>query len=465
MDSRTLPGCVVWDLSTLAVKNGRSFVPRSMVSFRNCDFPTRKLKAKTCLKWGYGWNDSLECHVATYCDDSGEPVAQKLRFQDKQFEWRGDPGKARLWGRHLWPKGGRMIIVTEGEPDCMSVSQVGDNKWATSSIPHGASSAATSVAKDLDWLESFERVVFMYDMDDAGRKAARECARLLTPGKACIAHLPLHDASDMLVEGQGDRIVKCAWNAKPWKPEGILEGESLWRTLDASLEPGFITFPFPDLQYQTLGIRRGEIVLFGAAIFGGKSTICRQFASHWIDEGIRVGVIPLEETPGEFLRGLLGVRVKRNVKLDDPREMNLREHFDPIAKQIVCYDDRGDRTKTTILDQVRYMALADPVDIIILDHMTVMIGSQAENSNDVKYADQLMAALEALVKRTRVSMFIVQHLKQPAKGQTFEEGRMVTMSAIRRFKTYHLGEKLPNHSLPTNPSLLFGTLRSSPSRR
>ena len=51
----------------------------------------------------------------------------------------------------------------------------------------------------MEWLEGFETVVFMFDEDEPGRKAAQACAQLLTPGKAKIASLPLKDANEMLL--------------------------------------------------------------------------------------------------------------------------------------------------------------------------------------------------------------------------------------------------------------------------
>ncbi len=60
--------------------------------------------------------------------------------------------------------------MTEGEIDCLTVSQVQGNKYPVVSIPTGAASAAKVFRANFNWLESFEEVIVMFDMDDAGRK-------------------------------------------------------------------------------------------------------------------------------------------------------------------------------------------------------------------------------------------------------------------------------------------------------
>jgi twinkle protein len=106
-----------------------------------------------------------------------------------------------MYGQWLWRDGGKMLVITEGELDALSVSQVQSNKWPVVSVNDGAQSAARAVSKALEWIEKFESVIFLFDEDEHGRKAAIECAELLTPGKAKIGRLPLKDASDCLKAG------------------------------------------------------------------------------------------------------------------------------------------------------------------------------------------------------------------------------------------------------------------------
>ena len=88
-----------------------------------------------------------QVHVATYNDQQGLPSAQHLRFRDKKFIWIADDGISNLqfWGQSKWRQNhGResntFCVITEGEVDCCSVSQIQQNKFACVSLPSGTQS-------------------------------------------------------------------------------------------------------------------------------------------------------------------------------------------------------------------------------------------------------------------------------------------------------------------------------------
>ena len=58
--------------------------------------PRRGITEETCRKYGYTLGDyhGEAVQIATYRDSTGSPVAQKLRFKDKQFKFIGDTKKA-----------------------------------------------------------------------------------------------------------------------------------------------------------------------------------------------------------------------------------------------------------------------------------------------------------------------------------------------------------------------------------
>ena len=119
-------------------------------------------------------------------------------------------------------------MVTEGEIDCLTVSQyVFQNRFPVVSIPSGTNSAPKYIAKNIEWLELFDHVIFCFDNDAPGKEAAIKCAALLTPAKAKIASLPLKDASDMVQAGLGKDLIDCIYGAKIYRPDGIIQGKKL----------------------------------------------------------------------------------------------------------------------------------------------------------------------------------------------------------------------------------------------
>jgi twinkle protein len=119
----------------------------------------------------------------------------------------GDPSKITLFGQQLWRDGGKTVILTEGEIDCLSVSKVQNNRYPVVSVPSGATSAKKYIKQELEWLSKFENIVLMFDNDEAGTKASIECANILPVKKVKIARLPAKDPSDLLQKGQVNKII------------------------------------------------------------------------------------------------------------------------------------------------------------------------------------------------------------------------------------------------------------------
>jgi len=115
---------------------------------------SRKITLETAQHFGVGYGELFgeRCQVYPYMDARGRVVAQKLRFQGKRFQIVGDAKKMGLFGAHLWRDGGKYLIVTEGEVDALSYSQVQGNKWPVVSIPNGAQNALKDCKANLEWL-------------------------------------------------------------------------------------------------------------------------------------------------------------------------------------------------------------------------------------------------------------------------------------------------------------------------
>ena len=155
--------------------------PSQLLSVTPKALPSRKLTLETCTKWGYGVShyQGKPCQVATYRTEQGTPIAQKLRFADKSFlmlgnkqkESQGDKSQGDkslpLYGMHLC-SGGKIVVVTEGEIDALTVSQLQGNKWPVVSVPTGAQGAFKALKVHLNWFDGFEKVILMFDQDEPG---------------------------------------------------------------------------------------------------------------------------------------------------------------------------------------------------------------------------------------------------------------------------------------------------------
>ena len=87
------------------------------------------------------------------------------------------------------------------------------------SVPNGAKSARVSLERELEWLtEKFRKVVIVFDQDEAGEIAARECEEMLRAYSnlevAKVSNLSLKDPSAMLQAGQCPALIAAIRTAK-----------------------------------------------------------------------------------------------------------------------------------------------------------------------------------------------------------------------------------------------------------
>ena len=210
---------------------GQGFLHGEFKELRN-----RKITEQSCRKWHYqvGYHQGALCHIASFLGEDGNIIAQKIRLPNKNFISLGDFTKAGLYGSHLWSRG-KKLVVTEGEIDAISVSQIPEYKWPVVSLPNGAAGGKRVIASNLEYLNNFEEIIFMFDSDEAGQKAAKACASALPVGKAKIASLPLKDANEMLVAGREAEVIQAIWNSKVFRPDGIIDGVDLWDVVSREL--------------------------------------------------------------------------------------------------------------------------------------------------------------------------------------------------------------------------------------
>jgi twinkle protein len=406
--------------------------------------PPRSLEEETCKKFSYGIGEykGKPCHVANYLNAEGtKVVAQKLRFANKEFTITGDASAMLLYGQHLWRDGGKKVIITEGEIDALSMSQVQGNKWPVVSLPNGADAAAKSIRKSLEWLERFEQVVLLFDNDEPGRKAARECAEILTPGKACLASLPMKDANEMLKAGKTKELIDATWSAKPFRPDGIIAGTEMWEMLESFELSEGKPYPWPGLTKMTMGTRVPEIILVGAGTGVGKSEFVRQISHNLLRNHNEVtGYVALEEGKERCALGMMGLELGKRLHIDKdfatPTERLFAYQQTVGSGRFFLYDHWGSTDSDNLMNKVRYMVRGLGCTTIVLDHISIVVSgiSASEEGDERRLIDNTMTRLRSLVQELNFRCFVVAHLKA-IEGKPHEEGARVTLGHFRGSKS------------------------------
>lgn len=395
--------------------------------------PKRNITEETCRHWAYEVGEKLDgtpVQIANYCDENGVRIAQKIRTADKQFQFIGEPKKAGLYGQHLWRDGGKMVVVTEGEIDALSVSQLQSNKWPVVSVPNGAQGSAKSVAKAIEWLEKFEKVVFLFDDDEPGHKGAEECAQLLSPGKAFIGRIAgFKDANEALKAGEGPKVIDAIWGAKEYRPDGVVMVEDLFATAFVDAKQG-IPWPWQSLTDKTYGIRPRELYAFGGGVGCGKSDVFKEIALHLIALGHRVGYVAFEEAPAHSLKVLAGKYLGKRLWVPGvmATDDELAKAENVLRGKIALFDHFGAMDYETVKERMRFMVLSLGCKHIFLDHLTAL--AAAMDGDERRSIDKMMADLAAFAQQLDFTLYFVSHLTTP-EGKPHEEGGRVMEKHFR----------------------------------
>ena len=398
----------------------------------------RKLTETTCRKFGYqvGVNNGQTVQLATYRNDKGQPVAQKVRTADKKFSIVGDAKAMTLFGSHLWSNG-KKIVVCEGEIDAMSVSQIQNHKWPTVSLPNGAAAAKKAIIKNYDYLTKFEEIILMFDDDKAGRSAALDCAEVLPVGRVKIASTAPHkDPNEALVAGDYQSVIQAIFQAKDYRPDGIVTAVDVRSSIGVAEAVSAIVYPYSRLNDITKGLRSGSLVTVAAGSGVGKSTFIRELAYRCHMDGHKIGMMMLEETVKRTAEGLVGIHLNKNITVDPDgtSKDEILASFDDLTKdqQFYLFDHFGSTDMETIVSRIRYMNKALGCQVIFLDHISILVsGLTGSVSDERRLVDDIMTKLRTLVQELEICLVLVSHLRRPQGEAGHEGGAKVSLSQLR----------------------------------
>jgi twinkle protein len=402
--------------------------------------PDRRINQATCQRYGvtveYGKDGVISKHHYPYYDkDTGIATGTKVRItENKAFYATGVFDNVGLFGQQAFKGGGKYITITEGEADAMAVNEMFDGKWPAVSIRSGAAGAAKDIKANLEWLESFENVVICFDNDKAGQEAARAVLDLFTPNKAKNVTLPMKDAGDMLVSRKVADFVKEWWNAKSYRPDGIVAGSDTWDYIIEQQNVRSIPYPWSCLNEYTYGFREKELVTITSGSGMGKSQIVRELEHYLIGATTdNIGILALEEDIPKTALGIMSIEANKQLHLDKTvSQEEKRGYWERTmgSGRIFMFDHWGSTSEDNLLGRIRYMAKGLDCKWIILDHLSIVVSDQ-DNGDERKAIDSIMTNLRKLVQETGVGLFLVSHLRRPSGGKAHEDGGKISLGELR----------------------------------
>ena len=393
----------------------------------------RRISMDTAKRYGVtvetGADGVITKHHYPYHNQEGNKVVgTKVRnVATKDFYATGDLGTAGLFGQQSFAAGGKYMTITEGEIDAMAAYEM-NGGFPAVSIRGGAKSAVKDIKASLEYLETFDNVVICFDNDEAGAKAAQDVLPLFSPRKAKVCVLPLKDAGDMLKANKVREFTKCFWDAKAFKPEGVvsLGDPDVW---DKFLKRGTEEVTPLPASFGSLnammngGIAAGEVTVIGALTSIGKTTMVYNLVhGMYAESAKKIGCVFLEADVGETVEKLLSVYMGTNIAdvPNEDRDYNLyHEKYDEMAKsdKLHILDHQGALEADELFAKMQYLVKGLDCDIIILDPLQAAV-----TSNENGTIDTFMDKCLKLAKNTGVSIIIVSHMRKPHAKDAHDVG-------------------------------------------
>lgn len=421
---------------TTMTKNSKFSLLKNL-SYQN--IPNRKLKVETLQKYGAGLTkySKLGKVVVFPYFKNRQLVAQHIRSATKEFRWIGTTD-VELYGQGLYSSDKYdTVIITEGEYDCLSLAQYAKN-IAVVSIPLGVNSADKHIKANIEWLEGFKTIMLCFDNDEPGLQASKKCATLFSPGKAKIVNLaPYKDPNDFLMQGKQRELFKAINNAQPFQVDGLVSGEKVRERLREYWQGDIVGgwgIQYPKFNEVLKGVKQKRIYLFTAGTGVGKSTLVNELAYHIkTKHNLKLGVIALEESVEESAMRFISLHLNKRIEQGELKSQvtmqEIEKSYEEVVKDIVFYDHFGSLNAKKLLSKMRFMVKACGVEVLVFDHISIAVSGE-ETKDERKYIDMLMTKLRQLVEETKVTVFLICHLKRK-EGKSPEEGGKVYLSDLR----------------------------------
>lgn len=351
-----------------------------------------------------------------YREESGKVVTVKYRScDDKKVISQETGGKAVLWN---YPNAtSDSIIVTEGEPDALSLVECGYFNRVVS-VPFGVS--------NFDWIEnnqefigSKKEIILALDNDTAGKDCIRKLSLKLDIGKLKTINLGEYkDINEVLLfEGQ-DYLKSIINNPVDLEIEGIKDISEIGR-FDINNMARFTT-GIKSFDIITRGIKESELSVFAGDNSSGKTTLVKQFMLSAVQQEKKVWVFNGEIT-AEIFKEDLYLQANGSDKLERFEDLKVDGEVDWkvnqtnyekidrwLSKNIKVFSSEERATEDNIKNKMILAATKMNCFLFVIDNLSVITfkGDQQPHQMQGEFA----VWCKEFAKRYGVAVILVNHM-------------------------------------------------------
>lgn len=409
--------CFVCETSKKEIEEKEESMTTTLSKGTTRGFRDRNISTTTCVKFKVTSTDDK--HFYPYTNQKGEHIANKVRVLPKTFLAEGKMNNnVALFGQDIFPKGSaKAITIYEGELDALAGYELTGSMFPSVSLPNGSSSAKNSIKHNLEYLESFDKVVLCFDNDEAGKKAVEDVVPLFAVGKCRVMHLDLKDAGEYLKQNKSKEFTRLWYQAEQWLPDDVVCSSDMLQRIKDKKKVESVAYPWKGLNDMTYGIRKGELVMFTAHTGRGKTQFLREieYYIHRQNPEVKIGTLFLEEQPEESAEGLMSLHAGKPFHL--PTTEFTEEEHDKAYEGVLSkgsfyfYENFGEADIDKLISRIRYYVKGLDCEYIMLDHLSIIVSGQS-HADERQTLDEITTKIKALTVELNVAIIAVVHLNR-----------------------------------------------------
>lgn len=401
----------------------------------------RGLTSATCKPFGVRHAFSVETGevIEQYypVTQDGQMVGYKIREEPKNFYSRGRTGAdCELFMQFKFNRGGKYVVITEGELDALSAYQMiadynktkgSDFETAVVSPTTGAQSHK-QIAAQYKFLDSFDQIIVAYDNDKAGKEATEKLLTVLPKGKVKIMHMRFKDPNEYLEKGEEKSFVSDFYNAKMHVPAGVVGSSQLYEKLLEGAVVEKITLPpfMSKLDTMLGGVELGTIGIFAAGSGAAKTTVANELIYYWLfNSPHKVGVVSLELTCSQYAQAMLSRHIENKISLirspDEKVKFLKQAKVKEKADELFLDDNGNDRfmviderdgSVEVLQDKIEELIIACGCKVIILDPI-----SDIMDGLDISSQAIFMKWCKSMIKNYNVTFLMIAHIRKSGNNK------------------------------------------------
>jgi len=328
------------------------------------------------------------------------PENIKYRGYEEKVFWTKDRGITMdsLFGP-LSNAGGKRLYLTEGEFDAASLFQVLGKTYPVKSLPSAAISEKF-IKKNIEYIKSFQEVVYAGELDDAGRRAAEKLYAAIPEKFYYVPLTKWKDANEFLMNGDGETLKWAALKPQRYSPDNFFcTDDAVEKALLEENPYEYVPTGHSGWDEKSRGLVKGGITFIKAPRGTGKTELIRYFETAMLkDEDTRIALLHAEEMKSTTYRAMATYQLGKNVRTKDDAKWNDTSEEDVIVaakeatkgERTIVFEMRAGDDPMKILEYVRLAATVYGADFIFVDHIQRLAYLSA---NGVDGATSMLTAL------------------------------------------------------------------------